>query len=47
MYVEDTASTAATFTDANVTAGTQHVYRVKAVNTAGLSHWSNFVLVEP
>ena len=47
VYVEDTDSAATTFTDANVTTGTQHVYRMKAINAAGLSHWSNFVLVKP
>ena len=47
MYVEDTGSTATTFTDAEVTAGTQHVYRVKAINDAGGGGQSNYVNVNP
>ncbi len=47
VYVEDTGSTATTFTDADVTAGTQHVYRVKAVNEAGAGRQSNYVNVNP
>ena len=47
VYVEDTGSTATTHTDTDVTAGTQHVYRVKAINSAGLSGWSNYVNVTP
>ena len=30
-----------------VTAGVKHVYRVKAVNAAGLSGWSNYVNPTP
>ena len=47
VYVENTGSTATTFTDADVTAGTQHVYRVKAVNEAGAGEQSNYVNVDP
>ena len=43
IYVADTHSTETTFTDTGVTAGIKHVYRVKAINTAGLSRWSNYV----
>ena len=47
VYVEDTGSTATTWTDTNVTAGTQHVYRVKAINAAGVGRQSNYVNVAP
>ncbi len=47
VYVENTGSTATTFTDTNVTAGTQHVYRVKAINEAGAGDQSNYVNVDP
>ena len=47
VYVEDTGSAETTFTDANVSAGILHVYRVKAINTAGLSQRSNEVNVTP
>ena len=47
VYVEDTGSAATTFTDAKVSAGIRHVYRVKAINTAGLSRMSNKVNVTP
>ena len=47
VYVADTQSTATTFTDTGVTAGVKHVYRVKAVNAAGLSGWSNYVNPTP
>ena len=43
VYVADTRSTATTFTDTGVAAGVKHVYRVKAINGAGLSGWSNYV----
>ena len=42
VYVADTDSTATTYTDTAVTAGTPHVYRVKAINVAGVGPWSNF-----
>ena len=47
VYVEDTGSTATTFTDTDVTAGTQHMYRVKAINDAGVGNQSNYVNVDP
>ena len=47
VYVENTGTTATTFTDIDVTAGTQHVYRVKAVNEAGAGDQSNYVNVDP
>ena len=47
VYVADTHSTATTYTDANVTADVQHVYRVKAINAAGVSGRSNYVNVTP
>ena len=47
VYVENTGSTATTFTDTGVTAGTQHVYRVKAINGAGAGERSNYVNVDP
>ncbi len=46
VYVDDTGSTATSYTDSNLTAGTRHVYRVKAINDAGLSMRSNFARVE-
>ena len=42
VYVEDTGSTATTWTDTDVTPGTRHTYRVKAINAAGLSGVSNY-----
>ena len=47
VYVPDTQSTAATFTDTDVTTGVQHAYRVKAINAAGAGPVSNFVNVTP
>ena len=47
VYVADTESTATTFTDTGVTAGVTHMYRVKAINAAGLSGWSNYVNPTP
>ena len=47
VYVNDTGSTSTSYTDTNVTAGIRHVYRVKAINAAGLSNWSNYVRAEP
>ena len=47
VYVEDTGSTATTFSDTRVKAGIRHVYRVKAINRTGLSQQSNYVRVEP
>ena len=47
VHVEDTGSTATTYTDSDVTEGVRHVYRVKAVNAAGLSKRSNYARAEP
>ncbi len=47
VHVADTGGTAITFTDTEVTASIRHVYRVKAINAAGLGKWSNYVRVEP
>ena len=47
VYVADTGGTATTFTDTDVTEGVRHVYRVKAINAAGLGKWSNYVRLEP
>ena len=47
VYVEDTGSTATTYADTNVTAGVRHVYRVRAINAAGLSQWSNYARARP
>ena len=47
VYVADTASTATAYTDTDVTAGVQHVYRVKAINAAGQSLWSNYANTTP
>ena len=46
-YVANTRSTAATFTDTDVTPGVQHVYRVQAISAAGRSQRSNYVNVTP
>ena len=47
VYVADTGSTDTTWTDGDVTVGTRHVYRVKAINAAGLSGASNFDRATP
>ena len=47
VYVENTGSAATAWTDTGVTAGTQHVYRVKAINAAGAGERSNYVNVDP
>ena len=47
VHVNDTGSTTTEYTDSDVTPDVRHVYRVKAVNAAGLSSWSNFVRVTP
>ena len=47
MYVADTQSTETTCTDTSVTAGFTHVYRVKGINSACLSDWSNYVNLTP
>ena len=46
-YAANTQSTAATFTDTDVTPGVQHVYRVQAIGAAGRSQRSNYVNVTP
>ena len=43
VYVADTGSTSTSWTDTGTTSGTRHVYRVKAINGARLSSWSNYV----
>ena len=47
VYVDDTGSATATYTDPDAPAGIQYAYRVKAINGAGLSQRSNFVSVNP
>ena len=47
VYVSDTGSTATTYTDMSVTAGVRHVYRVKAINNAGIGPNSNYVNPTP
>ena len=47
VYVDDTGSTATTYTDTNVTAGIKHVYRVQAINSAGVGPRSNYVNPTP
>ena len=47
IYVQDTGSAATTFTDTGGTPGARHVYRVKAINSAGVGDRSNYVNVEP
>ena len=47
VHVNDTGSTATEYTDKDVTPDVLHVYRVKAINAAGLSRWSNFADVTP
>ena len=47
VYVEDTGSTATTWTDTSVTAGVRHVYRVQAINAAGVGPVSNYVNPTP
>ena len=47
VHVNDTGSTATEYTDQDVTPDVRHAYRVKAINAAGLSRWSNFVNVTP
>ena len=42
-YVEDTGSAATEYVDTGVEPGTTYVYRVKAINAAGVGEQSNFV----
>ncbi len=44
--VDDTGSSATTYTDNTVNAGTRYVYRVKAINSAGTSAQSSYLNVE-
>ena len=46
VYVENTGSAATTWTDTAAPAGTLYVYRVKAINAAGVGPQSNFVNVD-
>ena len=47
VHVNDTGSTAAEYTDNDVTPDVVHAYRVKAINAVGLSRQSNFVSITP
>ena len=47
VYVSDTGNTSATYTDEAIEAGELYVYRVRAVNAAGVGPQSNYVNVEP
>ena len=47
VHVSDTGSTATTYTGTNVATGVRHVYRVKAINSAGLGPVSNYVRATP
>ncbi|MCY3913922.1 MAG: cadherin domain-containing protein [Chloroflexi bacterium] len=47
VYVENTGSSATTYTDTSVTDGVRHVYRIKAINAIGLSEISHFVRADP
>ena len=42
VIVNDTGSAATSYTDTSVTPRTRYVYRVKAINSAGLSEWSSY-----
>ena len=44
-YVADTGSTATSYTDTEATPKVRHVYRVKAINPAGVGHRSNSISV--
>ena len=47
VHVENTGSTATTYTDTNVTSGVRYVYRVKAINSAGVGAQSNYARATP
>ena len=47
IYVENTGSANTAFTDTSVTAGIQHVYRVKAISEGGAGRRSNFARATP
>ena len=46
-YVENTGGVETTYTDQNVVAGELYVYRVQAINDAGVGERSRYVNVEP
>ncbi len=46
VIVDDTGSSATTYTDTSVTARTRYVYRVKAINSVGLSPRSSYLNIE-
>ena len=46
VHVEDTGSVETSYTDeAGVESDTSYVYRIKAINAAGFSEWSNHVRI--
>ena len=47
VYEENTGTTATTYNDSSAPPGTLYVYRVKAINEAGTSVWSDYVNIEP
>ena len=47
VHVNDTGNTATQYTDNDVTPDVGHTYRVRTINPAGLSKWSNYVRVTP
>ena len=46
VYVDNTGTTATTWTDTDTSLDTRYVYRVKAHNGDLLSEWSNFARVD-
>ncbi len=46
MYEANTNSAATTYTDTSAPAGTLYVYRVKAINSAGVGPRSHYVNVD-
>ena len=46
VIVDDTGSQATTYTDTSVTARTRYVYRLKAINSVGLSEKSSYLNIE-
>ena len=47
VHVENTGNTDTSYTDDSVTSGVRHVYRVKAINSAGTGPQSNYVRATP
>ena len=47
VHVANTGNTDTSYTDDSVTSGVRHVYRVKAINSAGTGPQSNYVRVTP